>query len=69
MYLHKYFEKKVSFCTKNGGFLNNYLLVLEDIFITRNDEVKSKAIFERGMIALHDGTDILAIIWKFYGEK
>ena len=54
---------------KNGGFLNIYLYVLEGTLRSRNNEIKSKAIFERRMIALHDDTDILIIIWKLYGEK
>ena len=52
-----------------GGFLNNYLHVLEGILISRNDEIKGKAIFERRMIAIDDERDISSIIWKFYSEK
>ena len=49
--------------------MNDYLHVLEGILISRNDEIKSKAIFERRMIALYDERDILTIILKLYGEK
>ena len=59
----------MSFCTKNGDFLNTYLHVLEGRLISRNDEIKSKATFETRMIALYDERDILTIILKLYGEK
>ena len=54
---------------KNGGFLNTSLHVLEGVLISRKDEIKSKAIFERRVIPLYDERDILTIIWKFYGEN
>ena len=62
-------DRKVSFCMKNGGFLNTSLHVLEGVLISRKDEIKSKAIFERRVTPLHDERDILTIIWKFYGEN
>ena len=54
---------------KNRGFLNSHLHVLCGQLITRHNQLKSKPIEERRMIALIDERDILITKWKFYVEK
>ena len=63
------FSQTMAFFHENKGFLNKYLHVLCAGFITRHNQIKSKPILERGMIALVNLRHILIITCKLYVEK